>query len=479
MYKNIIVPLDGSDLAEKALPYAEKLAGLLGSEVTLIHVSETEEDTYDHMHQAYLEALAETTSQGAERYQKKASKKKIRVSSAHLVGHTAEQIVEYSDKEKSSLIIMTTHGQSSIRRWLIGSVADKVVKATTRPVMIIRAKDNHTKSPEVCTLKKVLVPLDGSKNSEKVIEHIREIASKLTIEVTLLHVVAPAYFFYSIPGEVINQPYTPEQMLETVKRSEAYLDTIGSELRDVGIKTYLRVEVGSPAEEINRIADDIEADVVVMSTHGHTGIAHWMLGSTADEVLNTGNTALMLVRAQDIEQEKVDTAISEDHTSVSSLVAALASDDGVLRVGARRSLVAKGQEAVGPLVGALSSRRVWVRWEAAKALGEIGDATATQALIEALEDKMFDVRWLAAEGLIDIGHDAVVPLLRALVKRPDSLWLREGAHHVLHDMPKEDLRDVLQPVLAAMEDIEPSLEIAPAAYAALERLTGGEGKRDG
>jgi nucleotide-binding universal stress UspA family protein len=76
MYKNIIVPLDGSNLAEKALPYAEKLAGYLGSDVTLIHVSETEEDTYDYMHQAYLEALADTTSQGAERYRKKAKKRR-------------------------------------------------------------------------------------------------------------------------------------------------------------------------------------------------------------------------------------------------------------------------------------------------------------------------------------------------------------------------------------------------------------------
>ena len=476
MYKNIIVPLDGSDLAEKALPYAEELAGSLGSEVTLIHVSETEEDKDDHMHQAYMEALAETTSQGAERYQRKTSKKKIRVSSAHLVGHTAEQIIDYADREKNGLIVMATHGRSGVRRWLLGNVADKVARAAEQPVMLIRAKGTRPVSHGERMLKNVLVPLDGSKGSEAVIPYIRELASKLKMEVVLLHVVAPVYFDYRIPGDIINQPYDADQMLEMVKKVEGYLATVGAELKDKGIRIKSRVEVGAPAEEIIRIAEEMQAGVVAMSTSGHSGVDRWTLGSTTYKVLHTGDIPVLLVRAQDTKPDDVARATSDDPMSVSSLIDALASDDGVLRIGVRRSLVAMGQEAVEPLVGALSSRKVWVRWEAAKALGEIGDATATQALIEALEDKMFDVRWLAAEGLIDIGREAVVPLLRALVERPDSLWLREGAHHVLHDMPKEDLEETLKPVLAAMEDIEPSLEVAPAAYAALERLTGGKGK---
>jgi len=114
MYDKILVPLDGSDLAENALPYAEELAGTLGCEITLIHVSES-------------------------RYRKNKRSKKIEVSSVHLTGHVAEQIVDYAAKENNSLIVMTTHGRSGIRRWILGNVAAKVVRATDRPIALIRA----------------------------------------------------------------------------------------------------------------------------------------------------------------------------------------------------------------------------------------------------------------------------------------------------------------------------------------------------
>jgi HEAT repeat protein len=156
---------------------------------------------------------------------------------------------------------------------------------------------------------------------------------------------------------------------------------------------------------------------------------------------------------------------------IKSLIAELGSEDGMVRVRARKALADIGHPAVGPLVEALSSRREWLRWEAAKTLAEIGDPTATQALIKALRDKMFDVRWLAAEGLIHIGDSVVKPLLEALSNDPDSLWMREGTHHVLHDLvPGCKDEELLKPVLRALDDIEPSLEVEVAAGAALEAL---------
>jgi len=166
-----------------------------------------------------------------------------------------------------------------------------------------------------------------------------------------------------------------------------------------------------------------------------------------------------------------------DSATMSALVTDLGSKDGLVRVRARLSLVAIGEQAVGPLVKALAHRNKWVRWEAAKALGQIGDLTAAEALVRALEDEVFDVRWLAAEGLITLGRGALLPLLHALVERSDSEWLREGAHHVFHDLVKgrPELWDVLQPVLAALEDVEPSLEAPIAAEDALNKLTGEKG----
>jgi HEAT repeat protein len=162
-----------------------------------------------------------------------------------------------------------------------------------------------------------------------------------------------------------------------------------------------------------------------------------------------------------------------DMKSIKSLIADLASEDGVARVKARKSLVDIGHTAVGPLVEALASRQEWVRWEATKTLAQIGDPSATQALIGALHDKTFDVRWLAAEGLIHIGDRSIKPLLKTLVEHPDSLWIREGVHHVLHDLPESGLKNLVRPVLHALEDTEPSLEAAIAAESALNLLAAG------
>jgi HEAT repeat protein len=153
-----------------------------------------------------------------------------------------------------------------------------------------------------------------------------------------------------------------------------------------------------------------------------------------------------------------------------SLVADLDSQDGQVRGRARKSLVAIGGRVVKPLVKALAGKKEWVRWEAAKTLGQIGDPSAVQAMIKALEDKMFDVRWLAAEGLIAIGREALIPLLQALMDHPDSLWLREGVHHVLHDLDKSKLTEILQPVIAALEGFEPSVEAPLATEVALKSL---------
>jgi HEAT repeat protein len=109
-----------------------------------------------------------------------------------------------------------------------------------------------------------------------------------------------------------------------------------------------------------------------------------------------------------------------DKTTISSLINDLGSQDGLVRVRARRALVTIGAKTVTALEEVLKSKDLGKRWEAAKALGQIKDPRATEALIRALEDEMFDVRWLAAEGLIAIGRPVLVPLMRRLTKETDS-----------------------------------------------------------
>ena len=156
--------------------------------------------------------------------------------------------------------------------------------------------------------------------------------------------------------------------------------------------------------------------------------------------------------------------------TIKSLIDELASKDGVVRVKARRQLVAYKKRSVTPLIRTLSNKNDWVRWEAAKALSQIGNNRAIKALLEALSDEKFEVRWLAAEGLIRIGRKAIVPLLETLVSHSDSYWLREGIHHVLHDMNTGKITEVLRPVLVALEGTAPTLEVPQAAQVALYAL---------
>ena len=166
-----------------------------------------------------------------------------------------------------------------------------------------------------------------------------------------------------------------------------------------------------------------------------------------------------------------NTTVPGDET-ITSLVGVLASTDGVERHAARERLEGVGRPAVPFLVRALQSPNEHARWEAAKALGEITDARAAPALVKTLEDEKAAVRWLAATALINLGRDALVPLLRGLEGHSDSIWFRDGAHHVLRSLIRDGVADDAVPVLEALENLEPCIEAPIAAYHVLEDLRG-------
>jgi HEAT repeat protein len=155
---------------------------------------------------------------------------------------------------------------------------------------------------------------------------------------------------------------------------------------------------------------------------------------------------------------------------IDDLVSDLTCDDFMKCQKARRALVDVGAEAVPSLINALKHREQWVRWEAAKALSEIGDPKSTKALVDALTDDSFEIRWLAAEGLIRIGPSSLVPVLKALVANPSSSWLQLGAHRLFNDLPATKFRKMLLPVIAAIEE-ENSIQIPFHAQKALEEIS--------
>jgi HEAT repeat protein len=162
---------------------------------------------------------------------------------------------------------------------------------------------------------------------------------------------------------------------------------------------------------------------------------------------------------------------STDRAGIDALIADLSSHDGAVRQQARKSLVAMGSRSVVSLLQLLEDPKHQVRWEAAKALSDISDPMAASGLVAALEDESFGVRWLAADGLIAMGRDALPPLLEVLKEDGDSLWLREGAHHVLSMWAAEHgPHDPVTPVLTALESIQPDIDVPLAAKKALETV---------
>jgi len=304
MYEKILVPLDGSELGEVALPYVEELASKLKAEVTLLQVVAPGFHFYGSdegvVQVPYTEEEMAPLKASAEGYLEKVGSglkdKGVNIRSEIRAGTPDEEIVDYAEKGDIGLMVMATHGHSGIGRWALGSVADKVVRATTRPVALIRAKDGRPDVREKDMLDKVLVPLDGSKEGETVIPYIKELASKVKAEVTLLYVMAQAYHLYTSENGAVQVPYRQEEM-EPLKASAAgYLEKMASGLKDKGITAIAEIRVGSAAEEIIKLADETRADLVAMSTHGRSGISRWAFGSVADKVLHAGNTPLLLVR---------------------------------------------------------------------------------------------------------------------------------------------------------------------------------------
>jgi nucleotide-binding universal stress UspA family protein len=278
MYKKVVIPLDGSKLAEVALPYAEELAGKMSSEIILLTVLQSEEAHEYQNHHSYTSKIVDVTKRHVEKYIDISKRKAIRVGTATRTGNPAEGILDYVSKGNHNIIVMATHGRSGISRWAVGSVADKVVRATTRlPLMLIRAKGAHPDIRAKRVLKKALVPLDGSTGSEAVIPYIMEIAPSLKMELTFLRVIPKTNHTYD--------------------DAEDYLQSWCGWLEDQGITTRYELRVGAAADQIIDLADELAIDVVAMSTHGQNAINLWPLGSVAQKVLLAGNTALLLIRA--------------------------------------------------------------------------------------------------------------------------------------------------------------------------------------
>lgn len=278
MYTKVVVPLDCSPLAEAALPYAEEIAGKMGSDIVLLTVLPSEEPKEVQDHIIYSKKIVQATKLQVKKYLEDQPDANVSISTATRTGNPAEGILNYADKGYPCLIVMATHGRSGLSRWAIGSVANKVVRATSKqPLLLVRAKGAHPDMRAKRILKKAIVPLDGSSASESVLPYIGEIARNLEMYLTLFRVVHKS----------------ESNFLEV----EDYLRGLCERLAEEGIPAGYEVRIGNAAEAIIQYADETATDLIAMTTHGQTVMNSFAIGSVAQKILMEGNSPLFLVKA--------------------------------------------------------------------------------------------------------------------------------------------------------------------------------------
>jgi len=299
MYKKMLVLLDGSKMAEVVFTYARELSGRLGLDLDLLHVCSIEEAQQLPMRQAYIEHMAETLQTQSQEIQNevgvKSEKKPIKAVGKVVVGYPAEEILKYADENKVDSIMLATHGRSGIRRWGLGSVADKIIHEASVPVWLIPASLHEGIIYDNIPQRAILVPLDGSKLAEEVIPHIialtrqRDAATKIM----LINVAKPATPRLSAE----NRSLMGEDIASLNTAGEQYLKQMARKLTDNGLIVEYEQLVGDPAEEIVRYAAAYQPRLIVMSTHGRSGFSRFVFGSVAENVLRRlQKTPVFLIR---------------------------------------------------------------------------------------------------------------------------------------------------------------------------------------
>lgn len=289
MYERILVPLDGSNLAELAIPYAEELARLFDSDITLLCVCE--QSQYRHMHQLYLDKTAQLIRDRIRERNPVAT-----VKTAVVDGNPAEGIITYAAENAATLITMGTHGRSGIVPWALGSTASKVLHRTNTPVLLVRAGEAAVKPARKDMFSRILAPLDGSEAGRAALPHAAAIADGLGTDLILFQAVAPGQHVHTVGG--LDYVAFPRELLDSMKEhATKYLQTVARELGATHARVKVEVTVGDAAQEIIRFAGESGASLVAMSTHGHSEVRHWFFGSTTHKVLHGGKTPVLLVNA--------------------------------------------------------------------------------------------------------------------------------------------------------------------------------------
>lgn len=300
MFQRILVPLDGSTRAEQAIPFAACIARATGGTVILLRVSILVPDLEFRVLTLQDTFAAEADLEAAKQYLDEISRRNdlanIRTETEAFLGSAAEIILDSAQTNQVDLIVLYSHGYTVPERWSLGSVAQKIVRHSPMPVLLI-----HEDNPKLAELKadtvhviRALVTLDGSPFSETVLIPAMQLVAALN---------APAQGVFHLVEVVREQ--------QALDKARTYLEAVTDNLNnssEITPKLQITSSViasDDVAEAIIKAAESGEGtgmaggfDLIAMATHGRGASLRWMLGSVTDRVLHTTRLPILIVRPQ-------------------------------------------------------------------------------------------------------------------------------------------------------------------------------------
>jgi nucleotide-binding universal stress UspA family protein len=291
VYSRILLPLDRSKFAERVLPYARALARGIQAPVELLFVHEPGRPGAEALAasaRSYLDDVAGTFSGIPS------------ITATVESGEPAEIIATRAAAEREALIAMATHGLSGGRRWLMGSVAEKVLHQAENNMLLVRPGEE---SAGEAALKTVLVPLDGSRLAEAVLPAASALAAAMKMKVVLVRVLPQLYFappdgvLPVFGANVVNQKRIWDQARAAARE---YLEGKAEHLRRAGLinvsSLVIDSSAGGAAAEIIDLARRSSDSLVAMSTHGAAGLRRWVLGSITQRVIQYSSDPVLVIR---------------------------------------------------------------------------------------------------------------------------------------------------------------------------------------
>ncbi len=298
MFGNMLVPLDGSALAECVLPYAVSLARAFRSRVTLLRVLERAHVNEDRL----VDPLDWHISRGeAEAYladwASRLREAGVETGYKLVHGRVTDQVLDFVHDHRIDLMVLSSHGQGGLGGWNVSGTVQKIIFRVHISVMIVRAYQPIDLGLTEITCRRLLLALDGSQRAEAALAPAQQLASFYSSQVLLASVVGR-------PEVIRRRPLTPEEAelkdrLTSLNQLEtdSYLQQLASSLSSEGIQVETRPLLdASPAEALQDLVRREQVDLVVLSAHGSTGTANWPYGSVATNFIAYGTTPLLIIQ---------------------------------------------------------------------------------------------------------------------------------------------------------------------------------------